>query len=314
MSGPSARTGGSFATADRISTKIKTLAFTSWRWSPRATAVIKGALPSSAMMNNLVSIKDASHCSGIGAFRITATGSSGERSGTAGIARHSAWDHLWLTVIVPGMRPPPRITHCGDRPRSPIGPAIPLTFAGDRHYYTPLDPDSLEVGKRIGCVFRPQERTNFGGRESIGTPVQYLRDAHRAAGRLDLARHWAPCQQDVRSHREAYPLAVRASSGSRARAAPTARKPSSAWCRCPARRIRHCLVIRALSRFVELLETSSGILPLHEIMTRFRPASLALYRHSICREHQLLEPATRFGILTATPRLMVTNSDVGDSP
>jgi hypothetical protein len=118
------------------------------------------------------------------------------------------------------VRHPPRIAHPGDQHRSPIGSAIPLVFRGEHHFHTPYVADSLDVGKRIGCVFRPQGRTNSGvnhavsirerttHRRRIGSPIQRLRNVHRSADRLDLPRHRAPRQRALRPHREGHPLAA----------------------------------------------------------------------------------------------------------
>ena len=55
-----------------------------------------------------------------------------------------------------------------DRP----GAAIRLVFPGGRHFLAPAGPGSLGVGKRSGCVFRHQGRSDPG----VEVPYQYVRE------------------------------------------------------------------------------------------------------------------------------------------
>ena len=125
------------------------------------------------------------------------------------------------------VRFPLRITHSGSpslkRPRA----SILLISPGGGYFRAPCGAGSLAVGKRSGCVVLPQGRTISGvgdavsirerdaHRHRIGSPVQLLRHAHRAARRLDPPRHRAPRRRAVRPHLQERPLAAAPAPGQR---------------------------------------------------------------------------------------------------
>ena len=125
--------------------------------------------------------------------------SQGEGSGRDVESRNDHGRSLWPTAK--RFSPPPNKTHPAiPRLRWP-GATFPLIFPGGSHFSTPSRSDSLGVGKRSRCAFRPQRCTISGVRDAVSireraahrrgirSPVQRLRHAHREARRLDPARH-----------------------------------------------------------------------------------------------------------------------------
>ncbi len=70
------------------------------------------------------------------------------------------------------VRHPLKITHPGVRSRKRPGVALPPVSSGERHFRFPCGADSLTVGKRSGCVFQRQGRTNSG----VAMPYQYVKE------------------------------------------------------------------------------------------------------------------------------------------
>jgi hypothetical protein len=67
----------------------------------------------------------------------------------------------------PTVRGSLRITHPGSQPLRRAGGANSLVFSGESHFHPSCSAVSLAVGKRSGCVFRPQRRTNSGARDAV---------------------------------------------------------------------------------------------------------------------------------------------------
>ena len=103
------------------------------------------------------------------------------------------------------------------------GPGTPKATIsrGTASFLTPCRRDRLNRGKRNDCDFRDQRRKIRGERCPTSTSAsphrrgggpagRRLRDAHREAGLLDVARHRPPCQRAVHPDLEGHPPLARA--------------------------------------------------------------------------------------------------------